>query len=171
MESDKIGRRETPLLPAIGKRSGQKVGRTMLVAPNIMLLATSMRRSGAFAYRRALGLERNQWSLIAVLGENSDLSLFALAEHVGMDKGQLSREVSGLVMRGLLAKEKRSRLVHIRLTKLGQSVFRKLQRVQKARNRRFLKGLGFNQRAQLFQLLELLRQNAHGEMRRELAMN
>ena len=136
-----------------------------MLAPAVMLLATLLRRSAALVYRRELGLERNEWRVIAVVGIQGSLSHGALSEKLGLDKGQLSREVDALVKRGILMKERASRAVSIRLSERGEHVFRALTKRSRARNRHLLRGLEKKDRARLFFLLDLLNERANEAIR------
>ena len=76
-----------------------------LVSYKVITLATLVRRTASIVYRRKLRLSQIEWSIVAIVGEHAPLSLNALADRMGLDKGQLSR--------GVAARVKRLSLIHI----------------------------------------------------------
>src|SRR5262245_7878588 len=92
-----------PLLPP---RPSQRVRRAgeALVSNRVLGLATLLRRSANLLYRRELALSEVEWRILAIVGDHAPLSLGTLVEVLGLDKGQLSRNVSALVRRRVLAR-------------------------------------------------------------------
>ena len=80
-----------------------------------------LRRSSTLVYGRRFGLSQVEWRIVALVGEHAPISLNALAELMGLDKGQTSRGVSALVVGRLVLREYRreGRGVCITLTKRG----------------------------------------------------
>ncbi len=79
----------------------------------------------AKAYEAKFGLSIPQWRLLAVLNQESPLSQLELVNRTFMDKVMVSRTVSSLLTRGLIAREIQTsdkRLQALSLTKDGQSV-------------------------------------------------
>jgi DNA-binding MarR family transcriptional regulator len=128
-----------------------------LVAPYLMTVASSIRRAAATVYRREFGLGQNEWRVISVLGLEGPLSNNEVAERVALDKGQLSREVSRLAGRGLVARARERRGNRIDLTEAGEAVYRRVMAIADRRNRRLLADIGEADRERLFTLLALIR--------------
>jgi DNA-binding MarR family transcriptional regulator len=118
-----------------------------------MTIASSIRRAAAAVYRREFGLGQNEWRIMAMLGVDGSMSNNEIAERVALDKGQLSREVSRLVERGLIKRQRVRRSTQIRLTAEGQAVYRRLMAVASRRNRRLLADFEDGDSEQLFDLL------------------
>src|SRR6516164_6883296 len=73
-------------------------------------------------YRRTPGLSSVEFGLVAALGQRPPMSVARLAEAVGMDKGQISRALAGLVSRRLVARSSNpldNREVLVCLTRTG----------------------------------------------------
>src|SRR3954453_10551065 len=96
-----------------------------LVSSKVIRLANVLRRSSTLVYGRRFGLSQVEWRVVALVGERAPLSLNALAELMGLDKGQTSRAVSALVTRLLVLREYRrdGRGIHITLTARGAQVY------------------------------------------------
>ena len=92
-----------------------------LVSSKVIRLANVLRRSSTLVYGRRFGLSQVEWRIVALVGEHAPISLNALAELMGLDKGQTSRGVSALVVGRLVLREYRreGRGVCITLTKRG----------------------------------------------------
>src|SRR5258708_21510433 len=78
-----------------------------LVSSKVIRLANVLRRSSTLVYGRKFGLSQVEWRIVALVGEHAPITLNALAELMGLDKGQTSRGVSALVDRRLLLREYR----------------------------------------------------------------
>ncbi|MDT9702763.1 helix-turn-helix domain-containing protein, partial [Streptomyces sp. P17] len=77
---------------------------TTMLPSRLMVLANLLRRSALLRYRRVAGLSAVEFGLVATLGRRPAMTVARLAASVGMDKGQISRALSGLVQRKLVAK-------------------------------------------------------------------
>lgn len=91
------------------------------------LAVTSAKVSGliAKAYEARFGLSIPAWRLLAVLNEAQPLSQQDLVNRTLMDKVMVSRTVSALINRGLVAKKNKEddkRFQALTLTKEGQEV-------------------------------------------------
>ncbi|HVV93048.1 MAG TPA: MarR family transcriptional regulator [Hyphomicrobiales bacterium] len=128
----------------------------VLFAPYLMSLAAAIRRAAAAVYRREFGLGQNEWRIIGVLGFEGALSNNEIAERIALDKGQLSREVTRLVERGLVVRQRVRRSSQIRLTEEGRAVYRRLMTIANRRNRRLLADFAEEDRDRLFALLRLI---------------
>src|ERR671930_412930 len=99
-----------------------------LVSAKVIRLANLLRRSSALVYGRRFGLSQIEWRIVALVGEHAPLSLNALADFMGLDKGQTSRAVSALVARRLALREYRreGRGIRITLTARGAQIYDEL---------------------------------------------
>src|SRR5262249_3348430 len=70
---------------------------TELASARVLRVVTLLRGSAALVYGRGFGLSQIEWRVVALVGEHAPLSLNALADFMGLDKGQTSRAVSALV--------------------------------------------------------------------------
>ena len=129
-----------------------------LVSSKVLRLANVLRRSSTLIYGRTLGLSQVEWRIVALVGEHAPISLNALADLMGLDKGQISRGVSALVARRLLLREYRreGRGIAITLGPRGAEVYRKLMASAFERNRVLLQGLTDAEKATLFDVLDRL---------------
>ena len=132
--------------PVVPSQRGRRIARAgdTLVSNRVLSLATLLRRSANLLYRRELGLSEVEWRILAMVGDRAPLTLGALVEILGLDKGQLSRAVTALVKRLILARTadaQDSREVHIALTSRGQETFETLIALALERNRTLVAGL------------------------------
>jgi DNA-binding MarR family transcriptional regulator len=129
-----------------------------LVSSKVIRLANILRRSSTLVYGRKFGLSQVEWRIVALVGENAPISLNALAELMGLDKGQTSRGVSALVARRLLLREYRrdGRGIAITLSTRGAEVYRELMASALERNRVLLHGMSDAERSELFRILDRL---------------
>jgi DNA-binding MarR family transcriptional regulator len=151
-----------PVLPSQPGRRLARAGEA-LVSNRLLALATLLRRSANLLYRRQLGLSQVEWRILAIAGDEAPLTLGTLAEILGLDKGQLSRGVSALVKRGILAREtdsQYSREVRISLTPHGQQTFEAMVALALERNRDLAAGLSRAEIATLLATLDRLLANA-----------
>src|SRR5215468_3959111 len=114
-----------PILPPRSSRRVRRAGEA-LASNRVLALATLLRRSANLLYRRELGLSQVEWRILAMLGDQAPLTLGALVEILGLDKGQLSRTVTGLVKRRILTRvpgAQDARETHIAFTPHGQETF------------------------------------------------
>ena len=129
-----------------------------LVSYKVITLATLVRRTASIVYRRKLRLSQIEWSIVAIVGEHAPLSLNALADRMGLDKGQLSRGVAALVKRGLLNRGRRpaQRGIEITLTPRGARTYDKLIELALKRNEKMLASISERNRQVLFEALDSL---------------
>ncbi|MDR3468354.1 MAG: MarR family transcriptional regulator [Xanthobacteraceae bacterium] len=95
---------------------------TVMLSSRLIVLANLLRRGALLRHQRLAGLSAVEFGLVAVLGRHPPMSVARLAAAVCMDKGQISRALSGLVRRKLVAKAvnaRDSREVLVSLTKAG----------------------------------------------------
>ena len=130
-----------PVLPSQPVRRIVRAG-DVLVSNRLLSLATLLRRSANLLYRKELGLSEVEWRILAMVGDRAPLTLGALVEILGLDKGQLSRGVTALVKRRILVRSvdpQGRREVHIALTPNGQAAFDALIALALERNRELVR--------------------------------
>ena len=168
-EADRRGNGEParPSAPALGAKAGAKP--SDLVSSKVMRLATILRRSSTLVYGRKFGLSQVEWRIVALVGEHSPVTLNALAELMGLDKGQTSRGVSALVAGRLVLREYRreGRGVCITLTKRGARVYDELMISALARNDILLHGMSDAERREFFEIVDRLTTLARSILERE----
>jgi len=152
-----------------GARSGLKP--SDLVSPKVIRLANLLRRSGTLAYGRKLGLSQVEWRVLALVGEHAPITLNALAEQMGLDKGQISRGVSALVSRNLLLREyrRKGRGIAITLGPRGEELYGELMAAAIERNGLMLAGMSDAEASELFKMLDRLTELARAALAREQA--
>src|SRR6516164_7143459 len=95
---------------------------TAMLSSRLMVLANLLKRGAILRYRRLAGLSSVEFGLVASLGRRPPISVVTLAQAVGMDKGQISRALAGLVSRRLVARAvnpRDNREVLVSLTRSG----------------------------------------------------
>jgi DNA-binding MarR family transcriptional regulator len=97
-----------------------------LISYRVHKVANLLSRSAELRYRREFGVSLWEWRSIALLGAAEPQSLVHLARAAGIDKGQMSRVVSGLARRKLVMRDANvedGRGVHLRLSKSGRKLY------------------------------------------------
>src|SRR5438270_12509230 len=74
------------------------------ISSKLIVAANFLRRGATLRYRRLVGLPWVEYGIVAVLGRRKPITVAGLAELLGMDKAQLSRALSHLVRRKLVAR-------------------------------------------------------------------
>jgi DNA-binding MarR family transcriptional regulator len=140
-----------------------------LVSSKVIRLANILRRSSTLVYGRRFGLSQVEWRIVALVGEHAPLSLNALAEFMGLDRGQTSRGVSALVARRLVLREYRraGRGLRITLTARGVRIYDELMASALERNRVLLRGMSEAGTRELLELLDRLTALARSILERE----
>src|ERR1700739_2660571 len=95
---------------------------TGMLSSRLMVLANLLKRGAIIRYKRLAGLSSVEFGLVASLGRRPPMSVARLADAVGMDKGQISRALAGLVSRKLVARSgnpRDNREVLVCLTRTG----------------------------------------------------
>jgi len=130
---------ESAMAPAAA--DGELAPITAMMSSRLMVLANLLRRGAILRYKRMVGLSSVEFGLVASLGRRPPMSVATLAEAVGMDKGQISRALAGLVSRKLVAKAANpsdSREVLVSLTRTGLAAHDAILAGALERNRRLL---------------------------------
>ncbi len=147
-----------------GSETARRAGRAVAAKPSDLLsskvirLANVLRRSSTLVYGRKLGLSQVEWRIVALVGEHAPVSLNALADLMGLDKGQVSRAVSALVASRLVLREYRreGRGIRITLTAGGEDVYGELMASALERNRVLLAGMSAAEKIEFFNILDRL---------------
>ncbi|MFN8057902.1 MAG: MarR family transcriptional regulator [Vicinamibacterales bacterium] len=143
-----------------------------LLAYRFHRVANQLSASAAIRYRSAFKVSLGEWRTLALLGAQAPLSLGELARAASLDKGQMSRVVTGLVARRLVVRavdDRDARGVQIALTRSGQKLYADLIRAARERNARLLAALSAGERAALASILQKLDTEARAMLRDEQA--
>jgi DNA-binding MarR family transcriptional regulator len=125
---------------------------TAMLSSRLMVLANLLKRGAIIRYKRLAGLSSVEFGLVASLGRRPPMSVARLADAVGMDKGQISRALAGLVSRKLVARSgnpRDNREVLVCLTRTGLAAHDAIVAGAQERNQRVLEGLSGDEVAML----------------------
>jgi DNA-binding MarR family transcriptional regulator len=117
---------------------------TGMLSSRLMVLANLLKRGAILRYKRLAGLSSVEFGLVASLGRRPPMSVVRLAEAVGMDKGQISRALAGLVSRRLVVRAvnpRDNREVLVSLTPAGLAAHETIVAGAHERNARLLADL------------------------------
>lgn len=118
---------------------------TAMLSSRLMVLANLLKRGAILRYKRLAGLSSVEFGLVASLGRRPPMSVVTLAEAVGIDKGQISRALAGLVSRKLVSRTvnpRDNREVLVGLTRIGLIAHETIVAGALERNQRLLEQLG-----------------------------
>jgi DNA-binding MarR family transcriptional regulator len=127
------------------------------------VLANLLKRGAILRYKRLAGLSSVEFGLVASLGRRPPMSVIRLAEAVGMDKGQISRALAGLMSRKLVAKAvnpRDNREALVSLTRSGLAAHDAIVAGAQERNQRLLEQLDSGDIAMLLEHIDRLTQKA-----------
>ena len=137
-----------------------------LLSYRLHQVANLLSRGAEMRYRREFGVSLWEWRTVALLGGAGEpQSLNELARAAGMDKGQMSRVVSGLTRRRIVSREadaSDARSIRLSLTRSGKNLYRKLIGAAAERNSAFLGCLSVQERQCLEQAMTKLAREARG---------
>jgi DNA-binding MarR family transcriptional regulator len=123
---------------------GEPAPITAMMSSRLMVLANLLKRGAILRYKRLAGLSSVEFGLVASLGRRPPMSVARLADAVGMDKGQISRALAGLVSRRLVSRTvnpRDNREVLVALTRTGLGAHDTIVAGALERNRRLLERL------------------------------
>jgi len=149
--------------PPARQREDRAAPITAMMSSRLMVLANLLKRGAILRYKRLAGLSSVEFGLVASLGRRPPMSVARLAEAVGMDKGQISRALAGLVSRKLVSRAVNpsdSREVLVSLTRAGLFAHDTIVAGALERNQRLLEQLGKGEVAMLLGLVERLTDTA-----------
>ena len=136
---------------------------TVMMSSRLMVLANLLKRGAILRYKRLTGLSSVEFGLVASLGRRPPMSVIRLAEAVGMDKGQISRALAGLMSRKLVAKAvnpRDNREVLVSLTRSGLAAHDAIVAGAQERNQRLLEQLDSGDVAMLLEHIDRLTRKA-----------
>jgi DNA-binding MarR family transcriptional regulator len=136
---------------------------TAMMSSRLMVLANLLKRGAILRYKRLAGLSSVEFGLVASLGRRPPMSVIRLAEAVGMDKGQISRALAGLVSRKLVARAvnpRDNREVLVSLTRTGLAAHDAIVAGAQERNQRLLEQLDAGEVSMLLTHIERLTRKA-----------
>lgn len=135
----------------------------------LSVLQQEVSRLIATAYAEKYGLMRNDWRVMAVLGNDQPFSANEICDRTNMDKVQVSRAISRLLGRQLVARvqdaDDRRRWI-LRLTPGGEEMYREIVPAARAREAELLAALGESELRQLDALIDKLYRRAGELLRR-----
>jgi DNA-binding MarR family transcriptional regulator len=145
--------------PAGSDQDDQLAPVTAMLSSRLLVLANLLKRGAILRYKRLVGLSSVEFGLVASLGRRPPMSVARLAEAVGMDKGQISRALAGLVSRKLVARAvnpRDNREVLVGLTRTGLIAHEAIVAGAVERNQRLLEQFSKDQLATLLAQIDRL---------------
>src|ERR1700688_1189799 len=149
--------------PANPARDDRLAPITAVMSSRVIVRANLLERGAILRYKRRAGLSAVEFGLVASLGRRPPMSVARLAEAVGMDKGQISRALAGLVSRKLVSRgvnPRDSREVLVCLTRAGLIAHDTIVAGALERNQRLLEQLGKGEVAMLLGHIDRLTDTA-----------
>ena len=142
-----------------------------LLSYRLHQVANLLSRGAEMRYRREFGVSLWEWRTIALLGASAEPhSLGHLARAAGIDKGQMSRVVTGLARRRIVLRAAHpadGRGVRLTLSKLGVRIYQGLIRAAAERDAAFRGCLSKAEHQVFDRALAKLAGRAHEFIRRE----
>jgi DNA-binding MarR family transcriptional regulator len=154
---------QRPKKAALPEAAAELAPITAMMSSRLMVLANLLKRGAILRYKRLAGLSSVEFGLVASLGRRPPMSVIRLAEAVGMDKGQISRALSELVSRKLVARTvnpRDNREVLVSLTRAGLVAHDAVLAGALERNQRLLEGLSEGELAGLLGHIDDLTETA-----------
>jgi DNA-binding MarR family transcriptional regulator len=142
-----------------------------LLSYRLHRVANLLSRGAELRYRREFGVSLWEWRTIALLGAaKGSQSLGSLAQAAGIHKSQMSRVVSGLANRKLVARSSNAddgRNVQLALSKAGRKVYEGLIDAAAERDRAFRSCLSSKEKIVFEEVLAKLAGRARDLIQRE----
>jgi len=142
-----------------------------LLSYKLHRVANLLSRGAELRYRREFGVSLWEWRTLALLGAADEpMSLVQLANAAGIDKGQMSRVVTGLARRRIVLRAAHpadGRGVRLTLSKLGVRIYQGLIRAAAERDAAFRGCLSKAEHQVFDRALAKLAGRAHEFIRRE----
>ncbi len=125
----------------------------------LAVLSETVSRAIAGVYSARFDLSRDEWRVLAALGESGTMNTQAALLFTTLDKVQASRAVHRMEGKGLIRREedaadRRNRI--LRLTPAGRALYRRIVPVVKSREAFLLEGFDETERAALDRVIERL---------------
>lgn len=127
-------------------------------------------RLGGSNFQKRFGITLNEWRVIGLAHATDHATVANIRAKLAMDKGQLSRTVSGLSERGLLrtaAGTADRRVTHISLTPEGRALHDEILAEATSRNEKVVSCLDAAECAEFLRLLDKLTALAESRARQE----
>ena len=143
---------------------------TAMLSSRLIVLANLLKRGAILRYKRLAGLSSVEFGLVASMGRRTPMSVVTLAQAVGMDKGQISRALAGLVSRKLVSKAvnpEDNREMLVGLTRSGLIAHDAIVAGALERNRRLLEELDKDEVAMLLGHIDRLTRKAEAMLEAE----
>ena len=166
-----------------GSGAGARTARRRVVASPAMelaaffpyrlaVLADTVSRAIATVYANRFDLSRDEWRVLAALGESASMNTQAALASTTLDKVQASRALLRLERKGLVEREpdaadRRNRI--LRLTAAGRVLYRRIVPMVKAREAFLLETLDAGERAALDAAIDRLLERARALEARTVA--
>jgi DNA-binding MarR family transcriptional regulator len=141
-----------------------------MLSSRLIVLANLLKRGAILRYKRLAGLSSVEFGLVASMGRRTPMSVVTLAQAVGMDKGQISRALAGLVSRKLVSKAvnpEDNREMLVGLTRSGLIAHDAIVAGALERNRRLLEELDKDEVAMLLGHIDRLTRKAEAMLEAE----
>lgn len=122
-------------------------------------LSNRISQSLADKYSQRFNITVQEWRIIAVLGEETNLSAGEITSKTAMDKVAVSRAVKKLIQKNYLLKsqdDKDNRRHDLYLSEQGQSLYQEIVPLALAYEQKVLQGLSTDEQQTLLQLLDKL---------------
>lgn len=114
----------------------------------------------ALSYQTQFGIDLHQWRVMAVLGEESNISAQDVSARTAMDKVAVSRAVKKLIHSNMVSREfdvNDKRRSILSLTSDGQTIYQQIVPLAKTYESNLLQQLSDDEIAELVKLLNKLR--------------
>jgi DNA-binding MarR family transcriptional regulator len=162
------------LFPANPGKDDELAPITAMMSSRLIVLANLLKRGALLRYKRLAGLSSVEFGLVASLGRRPPMSVVRLAEAVGMDKGQISRALAGLVSRKLISRAvnpQDNREVLVCLTRTGLIAHETIVAGAVERNQRLLEQLSRDELVMLLGYIDRLTDTAAEMLEAEKDLN
>jgi len=129
----------------------------------VRAIANRFGPSASRLYQAKFGVGLTEWSCLAALAKEQQISGARMCEISGYDKGLVSRALSALEAKGLVrtrSVKHHNRQRVICFTPAGRARYRSIRRLARVREQQLLEGLSDRQRAELLAALKIMLRNA-----------
>ncbi|RIV81367.1 MarR family transcriptional regulator [Aurantiacibacter xanthus] len=113
------------------------------VHPLLYNLANTVLRTATAAFKRLAGVSQFEWRVLVNMADRPAIPFAGLVQHIGVDKGQLSRTLNALEQSGLIVRsfDGAGTSRRLDLTTKGRRVYRLMEADSEQRNARMIDGL------------------------------
>ena len=129
----------------------------------VKAIANRLAQAASRFYKQEFGIGLNEWSCLATLGKEEEISASRICEMSGFDKALISRSVNALEAKGFIETrpvEDHNRKRLIRFTPAGRALYVEIRKLALLREERLLEGLSSRDRSVLLDFLRLMHRNA-----------